>query len=186
MENIVYYIGQFLGVVAIILGFISYQMKTQKGVLIVQCSTTVVFFTHYFLIGAYSGMALNMVAFVRNLTFFQLSKKGKIGKGWAILYAVIMGGVGACAWEAWYSVFVVFGLIINSYCMSFSNPQNIRKSILVTSPMVLIYDGFVLSVGGLVYESVAIISSVIGLLRNVGKDKKEKSVSDEKLEQIGE
>ena len=40
-----------------------------------------------------------------------------------------------------------------------------RKSILVTSPLVLIYDVFTLSIGGIVYETVAIVSSIIGIVR---------------------
>ena len=83
--------------------------------------------------------------------------------------SVIMGAIGILSWQNWYSIFVVLGLIINSYCMSFSNPQSIGKSILVTSPLVLIYDVLVLSVGGAVYESIAIISAVIGILRTKRK-----------------
>ena len=41
----------------------------------------------------------------------------------------------------------------------------IRKSILVTSPMVLTYDMFVMSWTGAVYETVAIVSSAIGIYR---------------------
>ena len=63
--------------------------------------------------------------------------------------------------EGWYFILSVLALMINSYAMSFQNPNSIRKSILITSPMVLAYDCFVLSVGGAVYESVAIISAII-------------------------
>ena len=55
--------------------------------------------------------------------------------------------------------------MINTLCLSFTDPQKIRWSILVTSPMVLIYDAFVSSFGGVIYESVVIISSIIGIIR---------------------
>ena len=99
----------------------------------------------------------------------ELGKKGSVAKVWAVVFSVIMGAIGILSWQNWYSIFVVLGLIINSYCMSFSNPQSIRKSILVTSPLVLIYDVLVLSIGGVVYESIAIISAVIGILRTKRK-----------------
>ena len=70
-------------------------------------------------------------------------------------------------------VYVVLGLVINTLCFSLPNPQNIRKSILVTSPLVLIYDIFVLSIGGAIYESVAIISSIIGIIAHNKKLKAE-------------
>lgn len=40
-----YVIGQILSVVAVVLGFISYQMKTPKGMLVFQITTALVFFS---------------------------------------------------------------------------------------------------------------------------------------------
>ena len=120
-------------------------------------------------LGAWAGMAMNFVGFVRNLVFYYAGKNGKVSRVLALLFALVMGAMGITASliakEGWYFVLSVVGLMINSYSMSFSNPNNIRKSILITSPMVLIYDGFVLSFGGMVYEAVVIISSVIGIVR---------------------
>ncbi len=110
-------------------------------------------------------MAMNSVNIVRNLVYYRRNQKGDNSMLMPILFTVILGIIGLLTWEAWYSIFVFLGLIINSLCMSFSNPQNVRKSILITSPMVLIYDAFAFSIGGFIYESVAIISSVIGIIR---------------------
>ncbi len=165
MDEILYYIGQGLGIVAVVLGFINYQVKTREQVLYVHIATTVCFTLHYMLIGAYSGMAMNFVGIIRNVVFYFAGKNGKVGKVWPITFAVIMGAMGILAWENWYSVLAVVGLMINSYSMSFSNPNNIRKSILITSPLVLAYDVLVSSVGGAVYEGIVIVSSVIGLIR---------------------
>lgn len=166
MDNIVFIIGQIFGIIAIILGFVSYQMKTQKQLLICQTAVSLVFCVHYLLIGATTGMAMNVVNVIRNFVYYRRNLKGDKSMLWPIVFTVILGVIGILTWNAWYSVFVFLGLIINSLCMAFSDPQNVRKSILVTSPMVLIYDAFTLSIGGFIYESVAIISSVIGILRN--------------------
>ena len=165
MDNFIYIIGQFFGVVAVILGFVTFQVRTQKKLLFVQILTTLVFVIHYLLIGATSGMALNAVALIRNLVYSRRDLKFFSGKFWPIAFSVIMGIMGLLSWQAWYSIFVVLGLVINSYCMSFQNPQNIRKSILVTSPLVLVYNVFALSVGGMIYESVAVISALLGIIR---------------------
>lgn len=165
MENPIYIIGQIFGIIAVILGFVTYQVRTQKKLLFVQILTTLVFVIHYLLIGAMSGMALNLVAMVRNIVYSRRDLKIFSGKGWPVVFAVIMGIMGLLSWQGWYSVFVVLGLVINSLCMAFKDPQKIRKSILVTSPLVLIYDAFALSVGGMIYESVAIVSALVGILR---------------------
>ena len=158
-------IAQILGVFAIILGFLSYQTKNRNGVLALQSLTTVTFTVHYLLLGATSGMIMNAVGIIRNFFYFNNQKKFFSWKGWPILFSLISGGLGILAWEDWYSVFVIAGLMINTVCMSFTKAQNIRRSILVTSPMVITYDIFVMSWTGAVYEAVAIISSAIGIYR---------------------
>ena len=157
--------GQLAGVVAVILGFVSFQMKTRRQILFSQIAAAAVFCVHYGLIGAVSGMVLNAVSVVRTVVYSNNDKKIFSGRYWPAVFAVIMGTLGLLSWQDWYSVFAVAGMVINTICMSLKNPQSIRKSILVTSPLVLIYNCFVFSLGGLVYESVAIVSAVIGLLR---------------------
>lgn len=166
MDQIIYIIGQSLGIVVIVLGFLTYQLRTREQVLVAHIATALCFSLHYLMIGAFSGMALNMVALIRNIVYYFLGKNGPIKKRWAILFVVIISAAGLLSWQGWYSILMVLGLIINTYFMSSSNPQNIRKSILVSSPLVLSYDVLVLSVGGAVYESVAIVSAVIGIIRN--------------------
>ncbi len=175
MGETAFYIGQALGVVAVILGFINFQVKTRERLLIIHICTTVCFTLHYFCLGAWAGMAMNIIGIARNYVFYITGKNGKTSRWIAILFAVIMGAGGAItsiiAGEPWYFVLSVVGLMVNSYSMSFSNPNNIRKSILISSPLVLLYDIFVLSVGGAVYEAIVIISSIIGLIR-FGKENK--------------
>jgi len=165
MEELLYWIGQSLGVVAVILGFLSYQVRTRKKLMLLQTATTLVFVLHYLLIGAMSGMALNAVGLLRNIVYSNREKKFFSGRFWPIAFAVIMGFMGLLSWQGWYSIFVVVGLVINTLALALPDPQKIRKSILITSPLVLTYDAFALSVGGIIYESVAILSSLVGILR---------------------
>ena len=168
-ETSVFYIAQALGIIAIILGFINYIVKTRGQVLFVNSATTVCFVLHYLCLGAWAGMALNLVAFIRNIVYYYAGKNGKVNRALSIAFTVLMGAMGVTvsliAKEGWYFILSVVALMINSFAMSFTNPNHIRKSILITSPMVLAYDCFVLSVSGAVYESVAIISAIIGLIR---------------------
>ena len=157
--------GQLMGLIAVVLGFVSFQMRTQKQLLVVQIATTIAFCIHYYLIGATSGLMMNLLGIVRNLAYYHKDKKIFSGKKCPIFFGILMGIVGLLSWQDYYSIFVVLGLVINTVCLSCTNPQSIRKSILVSSPLVLIYDAFVLSIGGVIYESVVIISSIIGIVR---------------------
>ena len=165
MNETMYYIGQGFGILGIVLGSLSMQMKTRDKLLLMHLCLTACFALHYGLIGAWSGMALNIISSIRNVTYYLLGKKGDVKPGWGILFAVVMGTVGILSWQNWYSAFVVVALTLNSYAMSFTNPQSIRKSMLVTCPLALIYNVLVMSVGGIVLESVNIVSSAIGIYR---------------------
>ena len=66
-EDIIYIIGQMLGIVAVILGFVSFQMKTPRGILIFQIIIAFVFSLHYLLIGAYTAVVLNFLAAVQSI-----------------------------------------------------------------------------------------------------------------------
>ena len=173
-ETTVFYIAQALGVVAIILGFINYIVKTRGQVIFVNSVTTVCFVLHYLCLGAWAGMALNFVACIRNIVYYYAGKNGQVSKALSIAFTVIMGAMGITvsliAKEGWYFILSVVALMINSFAMSFHNPTNIRKSILITTPLVLVYNCFAFSVSGAVYESVAIISAIIGLIRYKKKE----------------
>ena len=158
-------IGQALGIVAVILGFITYQMRSQKALLVVNMITCAVFCAHYLLIGAISGFALNAVGFVRNIVFTNRDKKLFASPVWPYVFGAVMLLAGILTWQDWRSVLMVCALVINSLALSLKNPQHIRFSLLITCPLVLIYDLLLHSYGGMVYEGMSIVSSVIGIVR---------------------
>jgi len=163
--DISWIIGQLLGVVAIILGIISYQVKTNKMLLFVHMLNCAVFSGHYFLIGAMPAAVMNAIGVVRNIVYSCKEKSFYHPVAVPVGFAVIMGAMGIYSWQGPESILVIVGLVINTLCLSFKNPQNIRKSILVTSPMVLAYDAFAGSIGGVIYEAMVIVSSIIGIVR---------------------
>ena len=165
METIFYYIGQALGIIAVVLGFISFQMKTPKGILAFQITIAFIFAAHYLFIGAPGAAALNLLAAVNNILYFFRAKRG--GKGWfePIFYVVMVTVTTILTWEAWYSVILMLGLYGTAVGLSLSDPQNTRKVMLVKAPLCLIYNLFVLSIGGVVYEAAVLASAIIGLIK---------------------
>ena len=159
-------IGQCFGAIAIILGFVSYQVRTQRQILFMQSMVAVSFVIHYLLIGSVIGAAMNAINIVRNVAYDYRNRKEIKSKLIPIIFTAVQMIMGIVTWDAWYSVFIFAGIVINTWCMSMTDPQNVRKSILVTSPMIIVYDAFALSIGGVIYETVAWISAGIGVYRN--------------------
>lgn len=163
--DILQMIGQILGIVAVILGFISYQVKTDKKLLFVHMLTCAVFSVHYYLLGAIPAAVLNGVGVIRDFVYYHKDKSFYKPKLFPIIFAVVMLILGIYSSNGIHSVLIIAGLVINTVCLSFKDAQNVRKSVLITCPMVLVYDIIEHSLGGVIYESVAIISAIIGIIR---------------------
>ncbi len=169
-------IGQILGIIAPIITFISYQVNSKKRLLILQTAATLSTCLSYMFLGATSGFALNIVCIIRNIAFFFQDSKSKMNLISACFLAAVMGGLGFLSWEGPISLLVIFALAANTIFMSFGNAQLLRKSVIVTSSMILIYNIFVFSLGGIINESVAVVASVIGIITFI-KQKKEKELN---------
>ncbi len=168
-------IGQIVGIVAVVISFLTYQMKSKRGILAMLSGATVLFCVHYACLSAPVGVFLNIVGIIRNLCYYHSDKKFLSSKAVPIILASIMGVLGIITWEGFHSIFFVVGLMLNTLAMGYFGPQNLRKSLLLTCSLIFIYNVFTFSIGGMINETVAIISAIIGLVRF--KNQKENPIS---------
>lgn len=157
--------GHIVGAVGIVFFFLSYQIYDKKKLLAVQTIATSIMCLQYLLLGAYSGFALNVVCLIRNFFFYNRGKKFFSGNHWPVLFALAMAAVSLLSWDGWHSLFIIAGLMINTLCLGFCNSQDLRKSILLTCPMIIVYNCFELSIAGIISESISMISAGIGIIR---------------------
>ena len=158
-------IGQILGFVATALMAMSYQVNKPRRLLLIQSAGTLCNCLSYLLLGATSGFALNIVCLIRN-GYYAVKKEGTVTD--RILTAVLVLAiivVGALSWQGSISLLIIIALAINTFILSLNKPQVLRYSIVLTSTMVLIYNIAVFTMGGILTESISVISSVIGILR---------------------
>lgn len=158
-------VGQTLSILATLITFLSYQMNRKETVLITQTAATVCMCLGYFFLGATPGFVLNVVGIVRNVTFYFMKGSKKVTLIVTSFFAVLMGALGIFSWQGWYSILIIPALAANTIFLSLGDPQMLRKSILGTSTAIFIYNIFVFSIGGMANELVAIVSSIIGILR---------------------
>ena len=158
-------LGQALGILATVITGISYQMNTKRSLLLVQTAATACTCLAYLLLGAASGFALNIVCIIRNVVFYFQKDDGKHRLLPALVLAAAMVVLGILSWQGPVSLLIIVALAANTVFLSFGNPQLLRKSILGTSSLVLTYNIFVFSLGGIANESLAILSSIVGIFR---------------------
>ena len=157
--------GQISGWLAALLAFLSYQCKDHKKLIVVQTFSTLSICISYLLLNAWSGMLLNVVCLVRNIIIYRKDLKIFSYSFWPYVLSGVMGIMGVVSWQGPMSLLIIVALAVNTLFLYFPNVQNLRKSILVTSTMILIYNVYYTVWGGVANEAIAIISSVIGIYR---------------------
>ena len=63
------------------------------------------------------------------------------------------------------SLFVMAAMAINTVSFSFTKPKLVRTTILISSPLLLVYNILTGSIGGVINELFTEISSVVGIIR---------------------
>lgn len=159
------FIGQIFGLIAVVISFVAYQMPTQKKILFMNMLVTVAILLNYAFLGATTGVILNVVCFIRNIIFMNRDKKIFSYKFYPYLLMVIIGGLSFLTGEGAHSILITIGLIINTFALSLTNPQATRYCMAISCSFIFAYNIFVFSIGGMINEAVAIISSVIGIIR---------------------
>ena len=174
-------IGQILGITATLIAFISYQCREQKKLLLLQTFSTACNCLSYLFLGASSGFVLNIVCMVRNVVYYIFRSNAKVStiSGW--LLAAVIGVLGAFSWQGPVSLLIIVALAANTVFMSMRNPQLLRISILFTCSLILLYNVFVFSIGGILNEGVSIVSAAIGIVRFAKKRESDESETAQKL-----
>lgn len=159
-------IGQIISVIAVVITFITYQMKSSRQIFIANAVATGVSCIAYAMLGGITALGLNVMCIVRNICYMYKDRNKYCSVILPALLALVMAVMSAFLWEGYHSVFFVVGITLNTLAMGYCNARNLRRSILLTSGLILIYNLFVPSVGGAINEVVAITSSCIGLVRH--------------------
>lgn len=158
-------IGQVLGIIATAITFLSYQVNKKNTLLIIQTAATLCTCLSFLFLGASTGFALNIVCIVRNIAFYFQRDDSKIHKITSVALALVMVVLGALSWQGAHSLLIIAALAANTVFMSLGDPQLLRKSVVGTSSMILLYNVVVFSIGGIANEGISVISSIIGIIR---------------------
>ena len=165
MQNFVTLIGHVFGFISVGLFFYSYQRTQKSKIMIIQTVATALSCVQYLLIGAFSGFALNIVCIVRNFIFFYRDRNRSTKLTSPILLALCLAVVSIFSWEGIHSLLITLGLVVNTICMGVFNTKTFRKTILISSSLILVYNIFAFSYSGILSESISLISVIIGIIR---------------------
>lgn len=157
---------QIVGFIAMFFSVFSFQMNKHKHIIIMQVFSSSIFGLQYLMLGATTGLVLDIIAVFRcGVFFFKEDKKWAAWKGWNVIFMGLFFIFGLITWDGWVSLLITVSMMLNTLSFSFTKPKWVRMSILVASPLLLLYDIFTGTIGGLINEVLVEISAVVGLIR---------------------
>ena len=154
-----------LGALGIVAAVLAFQCKRHGRVLTYRTANEILFGVQFFLLGAYTGVAMNVVGSIRNTIFTVEVKRGKSTRLTAAIFCLAFLVFGLLTWEGPKSLLVIAAKIISTLAFGNKNLLVVRLLILVTSSSWLIYDLFSGSYAGVVCEVLTLLSILIALYR---------------------
>ena len=160
------FIAQIFGFVGAVVLWTSFQCKETKRLFLWQFIASLIFSLHFFLLGAYTGMILNLIAVLRSLLLFNGHKKWASHPITMVVVMLMFAVSGALTWDGWLSLLPTASMVIGTFFMWSRNGKTLRLALLFfISPCWLIYNFAMGSIAGVLTEVVNIISVVVSLFR---------------------
>ena len=161
------FVIQGIGILGMACFIISYQIKSNKALYMIQTTGTSLFCIQFMMLGAWSGCFNLIMIILRNVMLTNYNKYKWIQwKGWVLVISAICTAILIFTWDGPLSLLPFIALVGSTIGYWTNNAQKIRLSNLVcASPAWVVYDIFVGSIGGMLSESITIISILVSIYR---------------------
>lgn len=156
---------QLLGILGIAASIWSFQCKKHKPLVYLRTACEFFFGIQYFLLGAYTGMAMNIIGCIRNLIFAKTVEKKKSTIPGQIIFSAFFIIFGIVTWAGLKSILVAAAKVLSTVAYGNRNVFFARLLIFLTSSIWLVYNFIVGSYAGCVCESLNLCSIIVGIIR---------------------
>lgn len=156
---------QGLGVLGIAASVIAFQCKKHKSIMIFRTVNESLFAVQYGLLGAFTGMAMNIVGSIRNLIFARLVEKGKSTMPLRIVFSAAFVAFALLTWDGVKSILVGVAKVVSTFAYGSPNTGVVRVLVLATTLTWWFYNVLVGSIAGVVCETFTVVSIVVSLIR---------------------
>ena len=159
------WIANIVGVCAVILFVLSYQMKTRKGIVATNAVSRALYVAQYLLLGAYEGAVLEVVGILASVLAQHREKYKKAALWLCLGVNLLIVAVGLLLWNNWFSLLPMLGVLFHTGAFWLTNEKYIRLLSLLGSPCWLAYNLYCLAYGSALGDAFTICSILIALLR---------------------
>lgn len=156
---------QLIGAFGILASVISFQCKKHKSILFFRTLNEFIFAIQYLLLGAYTGMSMNLVGCVRNIIFSkQVESNRKTTKSVAVFSALFIV-FGIFSWQGAKGILIIIAKVLSTLAYGNKNTTLVRCIILITSTSWLVYNVYIFSIAGILCEAFTLVSIISGIIR---------------------
>lgn len=165
---------QAIGILGMVFCGLSFQQKKQRSIILFQMVGAVFFSAHYFLLGAVVGGMLNVVAILRALVYSNPERTHAKSYWWVALFTVgylasyllsfTVFGKAPTLPNLMVELLPVIAMVIATVSFRLA-ARYVRLLGLLASPLWLAYNLIGFSVGGILCESMNLVSILIGICR---------------------
>ena len=160
------FVIQLIGFIGVAFFIVSYQIKSNKALFLFQLIGSLVFCIQFFIMGALSGALSLVVNIIRNLLLVKVNDWKWVKSKWTLAAIIaILAAITAYTWAGPMSLLPFISVAVTSIGYWTNNAQKIRLSQMIGSPTVLVYDLLIRSWGGVLNESIVIISIIVSIVR---------------------
>ena len=163
-------VAQIIGFVAVGLYLLSFQLKKRTHIVWVTFVSNAFYVLQYFLLGAFSGAAMDILSSVAS--FFAARKNASGFRPYAkqlafatVFMIVAVGLMIAALRQDWIELLPILGAIFQTVGLWCDNEQTIRKFGLLGAPFWLVYNFISKAYGAALGSILVIISIIVSLAR---------------------
>lgn len=153
-------LAQIVGFLAVIIFLLGYQQKKRKNIIIWNVTSRVLYIIQYFLLGAFEGLALDILGTISSVAAHK--KDNKIIKKHIKLFIIIINlmilAVGLYLYENIFSLFPIIGVILHTSAFWITEEKTIRKVSFLGSPFWLVYNLANFAYGSAIGDILSMIS----------------------------
>lgn len=162
--------SQIIGLAAVGLYLLSYQLKRRKSIVWVTCISNALYVLQYVLLGAFSGAVMD---FMSTVSSFLAAKKNaepfrRYARQLALSNMIVIAFVGlisAYLQREWIELLPIAGALFQTGGLWFEDEQTIRRFGLCSAPFWLVYNYISRAYGAALGSVIAIVSIIVAMVR---------------------
>ena len=160
-------IAQIIGVISFSMFVISYQVKSNRLLYVLQTLGNGGFLIHFLLMGTFSGGIGTFVTTIRNAMLAKYDDwKWVQWKGWVVIFSAVSIGLTVLTWKNILGLFSIIGTVSSTIAYWTNNARTIRAvNLFCSSPAWFIHNFGNGSIGGAATDAFTMISVIVSIYR---------------------